>query len=310
MKIAYLILAHNTPNHLGRLIDALNTDGVHFFVHIDNKADIVLFKQYIKADNVYFLPKRRTVGWGDFSAVEATLDLLRLALVHRIEFSYFCLLSGSDYPVQSNQYIHNFFEKKSGGEFISLVEIPNAELNKSLDRLNTYKFPNNVKNLFLLKLIMRLNEFLRSSKLIQRDHQKVFGGLKPFAGSQWWALTRPAVVYTLDFIESHPGVVNYFRNTFIPDEMFFQTIIGNSPFSKNVKYSLTYVNWPKVHAISPKEISLEQIKDLFLNVNIGVQEGQKNARYLFARKFPDKSESITRQIDQLTDRQDKFVIRK
>ena len=35
MKVAYLVLTHGMPDHLGRLVAALRDDGVSFFVHVD-----------------------------------------------------------------------------------------------------------------------------------------------------------------------------------------------------------------------------------------------------------------------------------
>ena len=39
VRIAYLILAHDRPAHLERLVQRLTAPGVAFFVHIDAKAD-------------------------------------------------------------------------------------------------------------------------------------------------------------------------------------------------------------------------------------------------------------------------------
>ena len=76
MKIAYLILAHNTPNHLRRLISALSTPSCAFFIHLDQKSSMEPFAG-LAADNVHFTRERVPVYWGDFSQVEAILVLLR-----------------------------------------------------------------------------------------------------------------------------------------------------------------------------------------------------------------------------------------
>ena len=62
------------------------------------------------------------------------------------------------------------------------------------------------------------------------------------------------IEYINNFILQNNAFVNYFKYVFIPDEVFFQTIILNSPFKDNViNDDLRYVDWenpnPNVPAI-------------------------------------------------------------
>jgi hypothetical protein len=50
-------------------------------------------------------------------------------------------------------------------------------------------------------------------------------------------------VYILDFVESHPKYVRYFQNTFIPEEMFFHTILGNSIYKDKLQGNLLFTDW-------------------------------------------------------------------
>ena len=110
MKIAYLIVAHNNPMHLLRLIRALSSSSSSFFIHIDRKSNLDDFAN-INGDNVYVSQERIPDYWLDFSQVEATLVLLRMALAEQHRFDYFVLLSGTDYPLRSVPYIQSFFER-------------------------------------------------------------------------------------------------------------------------------------------------------------------------------------------------------
>ena len=40
MKIAYLILVHNTPNHTKEIINALRHKNALFFIHVDAKSTL------------------------------------------------------------------------------------------------------------------------------------------------------------------------------------------------------------------------------------------------------------------------------
>jgi hypothetical protein len=68
--------------------------------------------------------------------------------------------------------------------------------------------------------------------------------LHPYGGSSYWCLSRECSNYILDFVDSHPEVVRFFENTFIPCEMFFQTILANSVLrSKLVDAEIHYLEW-------------------------------------------------------------------
>ena len=60
------------------------------------------------------------------------------------------------------------------------------------------------------------------------SHQGVPGGLRPFGGSSYWCITRDGAAYISEFTKKNPKFVNFFKYVYIPDEMFFQTIILNS----------------------------------------------------------------------------------
>ena len=90
MKIAYLILAHNNPRHLRRLVGAVASPSSACFIHIDKKADIDGFLP-VEGGHAVFSGERVAVDWGGFPLVEATLVLLRQALADARRFDRFVL---------------------------------------------------------------------------------------------------------------------------------------------------------------------------------------------------------------------------
>ena len=92
VRISYLVLAHNTPNHLRRLVHALESPNSVFFIHVDRKFDISPFEEGLSQYNVTFLEDRVAVHWGDFSDVEATIKLIGEALDRSPDSGYLCLL--------------------------------------------------------------------------------------------------------------------------------------------------------------------------------------------------------------------------
>lgn len=121
MKIAYLILCHKDPNHVNRLINALNSDDVFFYLHIDKKSTI---REEINIqDNITVLDNNVNVQWGSSNMILATMHLLQEA--SKEKYDYLFLISGQDYPIYSNYDITCFLEKSYGKQFIHYFDLPN-----------------------------------------------------------------------------------------------------------------------------------------------------------------------------------------
>src|SRR5678816_4847503 len=138
MKIAYLFFAYKNPKLIERAIERLACEGSSFFIHIDGKIDINRFAQ-LRGDNVYFTQERITVHWAEFTGVEAILLLMREAFSAPGGFDYFVLMSGSEYPLRSGEYIRKFFEENRGREFIKMFRV--AGPGDPLLRLKTLRYP-------------------------------------------------------------------------------------------------------------------------------------------------------------------------
>jgi hypothetical protein len=296
MKIAYLILAHNTPNHLSRLVRALDCSSAAFFIHLDQKSDISPFRDRLLDRNVTFLKDRLAVYWGDFSDVEATINLMKEALNCSPDLGYLALMSGSDYPLRSPQYIESFFSRNEGCQFINLVPVPCEPVGKPIDRFQQYWLRTPYHRKFIVRAIARLNSLNWRLKFFNRDYKKVFKGLKPFGGSQWWALTADACRQILKFIDSRPDVVKYFKNVYLPDESFFHTIVGNSEFANKVRRNLTFADWSRPGG-GPALIDMNHLHTFAKTDVILMDDFYGRGELLFARKFPDDSSQLTEFID-------------
>jgi hypothetical protein len=296
MKIAYLILAHNTPNHLSRLVRALDSPNAAFFIHVDRKSDISPFRRRLSQRNITFLEDRVAVYWGNFSDVKATIKLIKKALSHSLDFVYFVLLSGADYPLRDPRYIEEFFSSHQGREFINLVQMPCNAVGKPVQRLENYWLKTPYNNLFVIRTVARLNKWNMNLKLIRRDWVKALNDIVPYAGSQWWALTGDACRYILAFIDSRPDVVKFFNNVYMPDESFFQTIIGNSKFAKDAVRNLTFVDWSRPSG-GPAPIDMDHLNAFLKTERVIADDLYGRGELLFARKFIDDSSHLTDFID-------------
>jgi hypothetical protein len=283
MKIAYLITAYNNFTHLTRLIRALNDSNVVFFIHIDKKSPLP--DTLPALDNVIFI-KRENVWWAGWSHVDAILRLIRCAKTYG--FDYYILISGTDYPIRPNAFL---YEKLSGGgEYINITQEYAQE--KPESRIKYYYFDGfdrrnarSIKTVFFLSLERILRVFFQ---------KKAYPFQHIYYGSTWWALSHDCIVYVLDQIDLNKEYIQFFKTCWCPDELLFQTIIGNSPFFSKCTLNLTYTDWSSVPA--PALINQNHV-ELFKN-QIEFTGGYGTATPFFARKFDDTSTQIIELIEK------------
>ncbi len=71
--LAYMISAYTEPESLVALVNALDSDKVDFYIHIDKKVEIAPFYKFLKnRTNVFFTKYREKVNWGvvtDWNAI-------------------------------------------------------------------------------------------------------------------------------------------------------------------------------------------------------------------------------------------------
>ena len=294
MKIAYLILVHNTPNHTKEIINALRHKNALFFIHVDAKSTLTDY-EILKAKDVTFIEPCIPVYWADFSQVHAQLSLVREALNDSTYISRFILISGACYPLRSSHSIYNYFLAKKTDEFMNLVEMPSDSNGKPEERLSLYWVmqPNVVMHLyrFIRRVLIKLHLLNRF-----RDYSKVFGDKKPYGGSAWWALTRNACKTVLDFYDSEKELVKFYKNVFCPDESFIHTAIGNSIYKKRVQRNLTFADWSNGGA-NPNLITSGHIRYFLTADPIEFLDSFGPGDALFARKFPDNSANLLKQLN-------------
>ncbi len=298
VRIAYLILAHNNPAHLQRLVQRLAAPGVAFYVHIDAKSDIGAFAGL--GPSVTFSARRVDCGWGDVSLVTATLELMRQAAADARGFDYFVLLSGACYPLQAPAYIADFLARHRGTEFIEAYALPNLAYNKSLDRITRYWIR---KGKPLARLRWPLQHLL-NKYLPLRNYKKVLAGGEPVTGSQWWCLSGEAVRHVLDVTARQPALYRFCKFVDCSDEFYFQVLLWNSRFRERISHSLTFTHWV------PGKDGPELIDAAYLPQFEGpvIRDSASNncpgekREVLFARKFSDASGPVLDAINVLAAR--------
>jgi hypothetical protein len=271
MKIAYIIHAYKLPDQLSRLVNSLASPNTYFFIHIDKKVDTGPFQHAIKNENVIFV-KREYSNWGTINCVKGVLNALFEALHHQENFQYFYCLSGQDYPIKPKEYIENFFIQNQNINFIKYFKIPyTGWKGGGTHRFNRYHFIIS-KNRYVRRFVNIINFFLPRRKMPYNLH--------PYGGEFYLGLNRKSMHYIEDFIIKHPKYIPFFRYSYIPEEMFFQTILLNSKEKSSIENEiLTYVDWDKPKGPYPAILQKEDFKIL------------ETTNFLFARKFDMNTDS-------------------
>ncbi len=224
MKHAYLILAHTDFNLLLKLILALDDTRNDIYIHFDKKMSVIPSLE-IKYSKLYILQNRVKVYWGDVSVVEAEYALFEEAS-HNGPYAYYHLLSGSDLPLKSQDYIHQFFKNEQGKEFIGFSTYDyKSEVDRKVN--HCHLFPRYFRSgNFLIKLFRAI--FLRMQFILGIRRNKNINFKK---GTQWVSLTDDFVSY---IISKKNEVLNTYHHTFCSDEIFVQTLCWNSTFRERI----------------------------------------------------------------------------
>jgi len=296
MNINYILLVHKNPEQLQQLVTRLQGQNIYFYIHVDQNVDIQPFvKALNEVESAFFLENREKGIWGDIGIVKASINALK-EIAKRNEPGYCVLLSGQDYPIKSNQQIYKFLHSNYGKTFIDAITFEeSAWPNNGADRIKHYKF----------NLSPERGHFLTVPSILSReffkDWRRNFGSIihllkrnklpllifkkrsfpkfmKPYAGSQWWAIPTETTAKILLFLVRHKEYIEYNKYSLLPDEFFFQSIIKYlKSTDDNIKLSpsITYANWSRVGVPLPVTFTSTDLEEL-----LNQPEGK-----LFARKF-------------------------
>jgi hypothetical protein len=286
VRIAYIISAYKYPEFLARLVSRLNIEAAAFFVHVDKNTGDDVFRQMTGLlggfANVRFV-RRHRCHWGDFGHVQATLEAIGEIGRSGILYDYVILLTGQDYPIKSNRQIAAFLRDHAGQSFLHHFSLPHPIWKNDrggLDRIAYWHFlVSNRRFAFPQPRTFRspiLSRLWSASITLFPAERRFPAGFQPFCGSGYWCLTGECVDYLYHFVQRQREFVRFFKYVHIPDEIFFHTVLLNSPLKDRVvNDDLRYAHWPTADSASP---AILQEDDFERIVTV-------KPTSLFARKF-------------------------
>lgn len=288
MEQALLITAYKNIHHLKHIINHFDGD-FSFYIHIDKKSqvsrnEILELKQ---ASKNIFISQNYKTNWGGVNHLKCTLLLMKEALLNK-KIEYIHLISGHDFPIKSSSYFTSFLEENKGKQFFEYFSLPTKIWeNGGMDRLNYYNLYDtiNAKGKYerVIRKIINLQKKLGFKRHLNFDNHDLYGG------STWWTLSYDCCKYIDDFIKKTPKFLKQFEYTFCAEEIFFQTIVMNSPFKGTVvNDNLRYIVWEFRNGNIPANLDETDYNELI------------NNKQLFARRFeyPVSENLVMRLIQQ------------
>ena len=262
MQKNYLILAHKNPLQLSRMIERLDDGASKFFIHLDAKTPIESFTACLEGGHIRFIEPRERCVWGDFSIVRATIHLMEAASK---EQGIFILMSGQDYPIQSQGYINAFLESNKGFDFIEIEPLEEKWKPKMVkDKLEHYHILHSeerghsncyapfahcsvFQQLRTLTHLLKGRLSRKNFRLLCSLPKRVAPFERQYAGSQFWAFSERTFYTILNYIREHKAALEgYYKYTSSPDEIYFHSVLMDlvaKDSTIKLKEQITYVNY-------------------------------------------------------------------
>lgn len=262
MQKNYLILAHKNPLQLSRMIERLDDGASKFFIHLDAKTPIESFTACLEGAHIRFIEPRERCVWGDFSIVRATIHLMEAASK---EQGFFILMSGQDYPIQSQGYINAFLESNKEFDFIEIEPLEEKWKPKMVkDKLEHYHILHSeerghsncyapfahcsvFQKLRTLTHLLKGRLSRKNFKLLCSLPKRVAPFERQYAGSQFWAFSERTFYAVLNYIREHKAALEgYYKYTSSPDEIYFHSVLMDlvaKDSTIKLKDPITYVNY-------------------------------------------------------------------
>jgi hypothetical protein len=233
-RIAYILSCHKEPEAIVEQANRLTAAGDYIAIHFDASAEQASYNSLRNAlsdnPNVIFARRRIKCGWEAWSLVQATLYFIEAAVEAFPKASHFYMISGDCMPTKSADYIHDFLDSQDA-DFIESFDFFQSDWIKTgmrEERLIYRHFFNERTQKWLFYKSFELQKMLGLRRSLPAD-------LRMRIGSQWWCLRRKTVEAISDFLKNRPEVLKFFKTTWIPDETFFQTLVGHLIPSKEIR---------------------------------------------------------------------------
>lgn len=224
LRIGYVLLAHEPHGVVVEVVRALlaaDPTGL-VYVHYDAKAAPSEFERLraalADAPRVVLLERRAASGWGQFGLVQACLNAFDAAFTRDDPPDFFHLMSASCAPIHPIAAFRAFLAERRDQAFIECEGPEWIVGGLREERYTLYHLFNERAHREAFYWFVQIQRLFRIRRRVPIP-------VAPRFGSQWWTLPRDFVIRLREEIGRNPALLPFFRKVWIPDEMFFQTMV-------------------------------------------------------------------------------------
>jgi hypothetical protein len=283
-RTAYILTIHKNPDQVNKFIkQIISEDHADVFIHIDKK-NTDLNEKIIRSPRVKILKENIDVKWGDITQVDATILLLKEVIATGNKYDFIVFRSGQDMLVKNG--FTEFLSKNKNKIFMNAYHVDRKEPHAAFVNVSWPKF---ARKLYI-------NPF-HPYRVFRRVVSSLYGigfNILPnkntlpkdfsiYNGSNWFCIPLEVTKYILKFIDKNKWYYEAFKNSLVPDEFFFQTLIMNCEYKSDVvDNNLMYIKFGEAlkNRNNPITIRMEHINVI------------NSSNKFFARKFDENLDKL------------------
>ena len=284
----YAIYSHLNPAQVVRLVTTLRalSPRAHIVVHHD-PSHTRISPDAITAAGAVLIPDPVRAEWGDFSQVRQHLRVMRWC-VENLDFEWLVTLTGQTYPVKHLAGFEAFLaaspydaslinfdaydpqvwpkEEAERRYHYHYVKLPRFRYWHRVPSVIRNTVPKAIRIFNASQSVLRLFTYPKSlpTRLGIRTVKRPFGpnSMQLTGSNQNTNFSHETILTILEYVDTHPEYVKYFRRTALPDEAFFATILRNNPDLRLANDCLRHIYWPGGHSASGGVMDLQHLPAL------------------------------------------------
>jgi hypothetical protein len=242
-ELAAVVLAHTDPDHLRRLVGAL--EDVPIVLHCDARTRPDMAHRMVhRLPRRVILCERLPTSRASWSLVEAEVRALRRALSHT-RARHIAVLSGTDYPLTSMAELVRHLADWEGQSYFRNVPLPFPQWDTSIYRDGGRW---RVEHRFWRRRGQVV--FVGDVPLRWPVKRRVPPELELRASSQWKIYARRHAELLVRLVDTRPDLVRFWRSTLVPDESFAASMLGSRAIAGSEAMppcpaQAWYMTWPE-----------------------------------------------------------------
>ncbi len=222
-RLGFIMLVHTALDRAAQVARFAAATGSPVVIHVDARTPASQREGLVQAladlPQVRFC-KRHRCDWGTWSLVAAMQSAAELLLRDFPGVERVYAMSGACLPLRPVAELQAWLDRHPDTDFIESVNVSDVNWTKgglNEERFTLWFLVGFKRNKWVFDRLVDAQRLLH----VKRD---IPDGIVPHMGSQWWCLTRETLEAILKD-PMRPLYDRYFRQVWIPDESYFQTLV-------------------------------------------------------------------------------------